>query len=61
MAKKGAAMADENTTTDAPVEALPTYAEAQAMFAERPDLHAVVTDEGRLTREGVLTPMLKGE
>jgi hypothetical protein len=61
-------MADKDTTDtaapaapDAPIPALPTTAEADAMFAERPDLYAVVTDKGRMTRDGVLTPSLTGE
>ena len=42
----------------------PTLEEAEAMFADRPDLDAVRTTEGWLHRDGVLTvltPALSGE
>lgn len=32
----------------------PTVAEAMAMFAERPDLSAVLTDEGWMRRDGTM-------
>ena len=43
---------DTQAVTDTETEALPTVEEAQAMFAARPDLHAVLTDQGRLTKYG---------
>lgn len=52
MAKKQAAeQAPESTAADeAPVEHVPTPAEALEMFAENPGLWAITTTEGVLTR-----------
>lgn len=43
----------DDTATPAP-ESTPTPDEARAMFAERPDLAAVLTTEGRMTRDGYI-------
>jgi hypothetical protein len=52
MATKKAASA-EKPAAPTPQADHPTVAEARAMFEQRPDLAAVVTTEGVLTRDSV--------
>lgn len=56
-----AAAAPADPIADAPaVAGVPTYDEAQAMFADNSGLAWVLTDRGNLSREGVLQPAAIG-
>lgn len=44
-----------------PQDDTPTVEQARAMFEQNPGLSSVVTTEGSLSRDGILTPALTGE
>lgn len=58
--KTAAAKTHHAAEADEVIEHTPTPDEARAMFEENPGLSNVLTTEGNLSRDGILTAVLTG-